>query len=118
MSSVGIMPSVKVTGCSSPRALARRLGTQRFDMAVADWQTAGREGIATLGRIGIPLILISQPKYLREAYRIGRAAEILLETPVSNQELITLVTALIKRERAKQQEVPEVKSAATAAAGR
>jgi DNA-binding NtrC family response regulator len=111
---VGI-DSVILTLCSSRRALIRHARSRQFHLAVADWRTVGREGMAIFSQAGIPIILIADSEHLAEAYRLGKLAEILLEKPVNSRELATLVAALIHRDKAPRTEVRREKRAASAA---
>ncbi len=103
--------SLTVTTCSSSRALARQLRARPFHLAIVDWQTCGREGMALLSHLRIPVILISQPEHLAEAYRLAKSVEVVLERPVNRQELRSLAAALARREKAPQQTRPEAPQA-------
>jgi DNA-binding NtrC family response regulator len=96
--------SVAVTTCSSRRALRRLLRAHQFPLVVAEWQTCGREGIAMLSQLHVPVILISGPEHLAEAYRLAKSVEVVLETPVNCQEITALAAALLKGEKAPQYE--------------
>jgi DNA-binding response OmpR family regulator len=111
---VGI-DSVVLTLCSSRRALIRHTRSRKFHLAVVDWRTVGREGMAIFSQSGIPVILVADSEHLADAYRLGKLAEILLEKPVNSRELATLVTALIYRDKAPRAEVRQEKPAASAA---
>jgi CheY-like chemotaxis protein len=101
--SVANAATMVVTACSSRRALARLVRERKFHLAIAEWQSAGREGIAILSHLRIPVILIASPKRLAEAYRLAKSVEVVLETPINNQELAALAIALANGEKAAKQ---------------